>query len=68
MDLRSEDSRPINFEEFSFNTLRLSSGLPSGKLTASYFPTLAPDGAHTRPKNLLSEIMSTSIVLLPLLL
>ena len=48
--------------------VRLCSGLPLGKLTASYFPTLAPDGAQTLPRYLLSVIMSISIVLLPRLL
>ena len=43
-------------------------GPPSGKLTASYFPTLAPDGAAVLPRCWLSEVTSTSIVLVPLLL
>ena len=47
---------------------KLCSGLPSGKLTASYFPTLAPDGAQTLPRNLLSVIISISIVFVPRLL
>ena len=65
---KSEESNPINFWEFCVKILRLSSGPPFGKLVASYLPTLAPDGAQTLPRNLLSDFMSTSIVLLPLLL
>ena len=68
MDFRSDDSNPTNFCEFSFRILRLSSGFPLGKLTASYFPTLAPEGAQTLPRNFPSDSTSTSIVLLPLLL
>ena len=65
---KSDESSPINFWEFCVSIFRLSSGPPFGKLTASYFPTLAPEGAHTLPRNLLSDFMSTSIVLLPRLL
>ena len=65
---KSDESNPINFWELFVNILRLSSGPPFGKLTASYFPTLAPEGAQTLPRNLLSDVTSTSIVLLPLLL
>ncbi len=49
----------MNFWEFSFKIVKLSSGFPLGKLTASYFPTLAPDGAQTLPTNPPSD--STSI-------
>ena len=58
----------MNFCEFCVSIFRLSSGPPLGKLVASYFPTLAPYGAQTLPRNLLSDFMSTSIVLLPRLL
>ena len=68
IDFKSFDSSSRNFVEFSFKIRRLSSGPPSGKLAASYFPTLAPDGAAVLPRYWLSEITSTSIVLVPLLL
>ena len=54
--------------KFPFKIERLSSGLLLGKLTASNLPTLAPDGAQTLPRNFSSVVISTSIVLLPLLL
>jgi len=34
-----------------FKILKLSLGFTLGKLTASYFPTLAPEGVQTRPRN-----------------
>jgi hypothetical protein len=68
MDFKSFDSNPKNFPEFSLKIRKLSSGPPLGKLVASCLPTLAPEGAQTLPMNLLSDSMSTSIVLLPLLL
>ena len=58
----------MNFFKFELSASRLFSGLLLGKLTASSFPTLAPEGAQTLPRCDLSDTMSTSIVLLPLLL
>ena len=58
----------MNFFKFELRTTKPFSGLLSGKLTASCFPTLAPEGAQTLPRYDLSETISISIVLLPLLL
>tara|TARA_B100001167_G_scaffold133357_1_gene84031 strand:- start:139 stop:438 length:300 start_codon:yes stop_codon:yes gene_type:complete len=74
IDLRSLDSRPMNLLTLVVKTCSPCSGglfdedVLFGKLVASCFPTLAPDGALTLLRNLLSEVKITSIVLFPLLL
>src|SRR5581483_4543231 len=59
---------PMNLDAWELSSERARSGLLSGKLCASSFPTLAPEGAHALPVNLPSDTTSISIVLLPLLL
>ena len=62
IDLRSLDSRPMNLLTLVVKTCSPCSGglfdddVLFGKLAASCFTTLAPDGALTLLRNLLSEV------------
>ena len=66
--LGSPPSNPKNFLWCKFNACKDNSGLLSTKLTTSWLPTLAPDGAHALPRCLLSVVTSISMDRLPLLL